>query len=540
MTKEVKAQQTTAAVTDHTERTGGDSDSIRLDSKTNPSQLKFQLDTVDIYHLNTFDDDSVEVECNRPCSVHVSSPSPNSRTSGWMTTPPSLKPGEGGKEIGTHFVFRANAHLFIFPLSAEPTDITVTDLESRQTETKKGLTNSQFYAGDQGVTKTSANSPRTVVAGGLASTAFGYAEVKSTRPVIIINSHNTFSGGLSLDFAPLVPTGVNRFEAFVHVDKIGIVLLANDKDTKVSLKSISGSPEVMIEIVPSDWQGVGPYYVTPGQKMGTNGVTIGASWHRHLVNIISDKPIATFYGDWKAEWFTACCSAAFVPIILDAKLLGTVSLPPVAEAGLTIQSCPFDTVTFDGTDSFDQDPAGNATANGIVRAHWEVREALEMSANRTLVYTSTALNFTRTLQYNGIYDVTLNVTDADGLWDVDFTKVRLDASLADCGFDTDTDGVGGFNDNCENASNPTQSDLDGDGVGDVCDADMDGDGHAQFQKGAPHPSMPNITTAVGTNATSKPEWDNCPTVPNADQARKIPAAAPCDPVLPLSQSKNPY
>ena len=57
----------------------------------------------------------------------------------------------------------------------------------------------------------------------------------------------------------------------------------------------------------------------------------------------------------------------------------------------------------------------------------------------------------------------------------------------------DGDGICGDVDNCPADANPDQSDMDGDGVGDVCDSDVDGDG------------IPN-------------EQDNCPTVPNPDQS----------------------
>lgn len=43
-------------------------------------------------------------------------------------------------------------------------------------------------------------------------------------------------------------------------------------------------------------------------------------------------------------------------------------------------------------------------------------------------------------------------------------------------YDSDSDGVGNASDNCVTIGNPTQSNLDGDAKGDVCDDDIDGDG----------------------------------------------------------------
>jgi hypothetical protein len=45
-----------------------------------------------------------------------------------------------------------------------------------------------------------------------------------------------------------------------------------------------------------------------------------------------------------------------------------------------------------------------------------------------------------------------------------------------CGPDTDSDGIGDAGDNCDAIPNPTQTDCDSDGFGNICDCDYDNNG----------------------------------------------------------------
>jgi len=94
--------------------------------------------------------------------------------------------------------------------------------------------------------------------------------------------------------------------------------------------------------------------------------------------------------------------------------------------------------------------------------------------------------------------------DGDGIGDA-CTDVPIPATLdvppapgSPSVVDADLDGIVDALDNCPFVPNPGQADRDGDGTGDFCDADLDGDGVPQW-------APPNVAK------------DNCPTVANPDQ-----------------------
>jgi hypothetical protein len=90
------------------------------------------------------------------------------------------------------------------------------------------------------------------------------------------------------------------------------------------------------------------------------------------------------------------------------------------------------------------------------------------------------------------------------------------------GADTDGDGVPDYKDNCPFISNKDQKDTNNDGVGDVCEADLDGDGFpdkvitydSKNNATGSTPILPGVTVMVD----GKPVvGDNCPTVSNPEQ-----------------------
>jgi hypothetical protein len=81
------------------------------------------------------------------------------------------------------------------------------------------------------------------------------------------------------------------------------------------------------------------------------------------------------------------------------------------------------------------------------------------------------------------------------------------------GLDSDGDGVKDYRDNCPFVPNSNQSDINGNGIGDACDADEDGDGIADKTL-----TLNAQNEVIGSTAIPVLSGgDNCPTVANHDQ-----------------------
>jgi hypothetical protein len=92
--------------------------------------------------------------------------------------------------------------------------------------------------------------------------------------------------------------------------------------------------------------------------------------------------------------------------------------------------------------------------------------------------------------------------------------------------DDDNDGVNDQTDNCIEVNNPNQSDLDGDGLGDACDLDIDGDG------------VDNQNDALPNNGNESSDTDNDGLGDNTDDDDDGDGMADSDDAFPLNPTEQ--
>ncbi|MHB8416628.1 MAG: thrombospondin type 3 repeat-containing protein [Myxococcales bacterium] len=93
------------------------------------------------------------------------------------------------------------------------------------------------------------------------------------------------------------------------------------------------------------------------------------------------------------------------------------------------------------------------------------------------------------------------------------TDSQLAAAGVKCLVDSDGDGIDDSYDNCPWVQNPGQEDINHNGIGDVCDHDMDGDGVADKKLTSTEGVYPEVYASIPSDQGG----DNCPTVPNWNQ-----------------------
>ena len=132
---------------------------------------------------------------------------------------------------------------------------------------------------------------------------------------------------------------------------------------------------------------------------------------------------------------------------------------------------------------------------------------IEQSSNTWIVNNiSSVYSFQTGVLYGGAYALTTTLTYSDSSLTVDSSSFTFGISMAD----SDGDGIENMFDNCRNRTNPAQQDLDGDGMGDACDSDIDNDNVANEMDAFPYNASEQYDTdgdGIGNNVDNDDDND---------------------------------
>ncbi|GHW02248.1 hypothetical protein AGMMS50249_0340 [candidate division SR1 bacterium] len=179
-----------------------------------------------------------------------------------------------------------------------------------------------------------------------------------------------------------------------------------------------------------------------------------------ILNLVDNQIFISFDADRKAikDWFSSLQKTSYQYQVLTTKDIQAIqkageetrNLATVDELGAYMRYC-----------MFHLEACGFQEIAGLKQG-WRPISELNVLMKSGIITTDDAKN---------LYDV---IDGKEVLKILDY----VNSTFVKCSpnDDYDCDGIKNVDDNCPNTYNPHQRDLDGDGVGNVCDADIDGDG----------------------------------------------------------------
>ena len=186
--------------------------------------------------------------------------------------------------------------------------------------------------------------------------------------------------------------------------------------------------------------------------------------------------------EWQTESGDAGSGDVTVVSADDSDRTGVVikgtNQPPTADAGSGLTVGAEDSVSLDASGS--TDPDGDALSYEWTQTGGE---SVSLSDTTSVSPSFDAPDSETTLTFE------VAVSDGNGSTDTNSVSVTVDPSTTD----TDGDSVANSNDNCPQTANPKQTGTDGDGTGDACGQDKDGDRVPNSEHASPvSPSQQSI------------------------------------------------
>ena len=379
----------------------------------------YEDDELQIFFLDTFEDDTLHISSTVDLSVMAGYASQNQRD--WSVTPPSYTAGDQGSELGTRFYTFVKDSMAIFP-TQDNTTVVITDLSDQDDTVTVTLTQGdtegdyEIYAISPIGMVPRLSEPAVTLVGNQGNVFDNdFVKVEADKPVLLLvgpisNDINDYA-----DVAFTVPLGPDRRLAYVYAQN-GVAndlqIFGFDPDTEVTITSLSHSfgDAHDVRIGP----GLGG---EGGWKEGTPGGPVwwGADfWGGELLRIESTRPITVINGDYDLAHF-----GAFIPFVQ-----ATLTLPPVAQAGPDQEVLARQPFTFDGSQSFDQDTQLGAAQ--LVYT-WDVDMTVDSDGDGDPANDIDLTGPTPTHVYNtaGVFTVQLTFGDDDGESDTDVVIITV-------------------------------------------------------------------------------------------------------------------
>ena len=354
-------------------------DTVVLDSAS--PELMHEDSEIEAYRLRNFEDDTVRITVTGGTASVLSGLFDDGLTD-WSSSPPSYRPGDNGRELGTLFYVYASRWLTIFPVFRDTT-VSITDLSDADDSgvvllPEGGRLNPflDLYISDITGEAGQPAVPRadfpivsfTVPASGPIDDDL--LRIQSDRPILIYVGAVSSNVREFADVAYSIP--VSATQRFVHAyaqngGANDLQLFSFDPDNQIYIRALTYTQGFQTQAfhdftlpIPNNWL---------GGNSGTNDwYWYSDVWDGELLRIVSEGPVQVLNGDYDGPNFGAFLT--WVPRI------GTQ--PPVADAGPDITVCPGVPVSLNGSGSFD----GDAVDGGGTPAwRWDLDVAVDSSGN---------------------------------------------------------------------------------------------------------------------------------------------------------------
>lgn len=331
--------KTNIAVTDVSEPTGSNSDSVTL-TETN---TVYKNSSVQIWYRNNFDSDQIRVKSNRDCTVMVGHRVRTSPRIDWALHVPSVGQGDGGRALGKRFYFFVHRTMMIVP-TQDNTKVTIKDLTDNDDSRTLTLRSNQFftarayqatYRGFQQVRPSS---------GGEFDNDF--VEVVADKPVVVYVGPTSSDVNEYANHPSPLPLGNGKQRFFCYVQNGGAsdfqVMSSNNK-TNVTITTMAGRRNDRTTLTTIGTGGLS----WSGPSSGPNWWE-SAQFVTEFVRIDTSQPSMVLCGDFdKNSW------QSFLPFEVPNR-------PPVivVNGGVnrTVKEDQTLTFTFTGTDPDNDSP----------------------------------------------------------------------------------------------------------------------------------------------------------------------------------------